>query len=675
MISGINCIDLIKKLNIDTHITTDNTIIIKKKVCEEIEKELDHNCGRIALVDLVNKLNVDILQIEEDCEYLIQNSKNKIILTNGDLLNKQYINNLINKINDSLEIKGILSILEFSQKNVLNSDFVFNLIKEKFSSNSNIIINKNEIYTKNFIEQQKTILNGILNSVSIPTTVASIQNQYNIHESAIKEILGNIKIYYPKLYINAQKNIIQNWLIQNGYIEFDFVKQYNIDNPKEYLLKIVPNIHICSNFAFTKAFCEQFEANINEIKHENFINILNWLPLSYQLNDVSEFINSLSLLRTLNKNTDKNDDNYIKQLKNFLVKNIYIKNCYNILKKYIEKKSIAYIQTKEYKIETDIQKRSTFLIQKEVKRLNQKELTDELKKQIEILNNELKIDENEVIEEVVKILKENLEEDYKYLLKSVFVPQNNEYQININEKLKLSDLIVRKYINLQMKSDSLKHFKDENIRRRLIDDLFENDFNELSILILAFSLMINLHDYTLFIDEKYNTINVDPIEKSLAIKNLDPPLSDLLNNLFQSLKNKLDISDIFEVLNTILTELQIKATPENEEIIKKEILKLNKDSLIQQLKENGKNINENSNHALILHLICLLIFQDSYNSPLFVSGKYVPSLLKGPLKQNNHHSDLLRYQKLIINKLKNKISDSETKNLLELSHTLIKLYI
>jgi len=186
MISGINCIDLIKKLNIDTHITTDNTIIIKKKVCEEIEKELDHNCGRIALVDLVNKLNVDILQIEEDCEYLIQNSKNKIILTNGDLLNKQYINNLINKINDSLEIKGILSILEFSQKNVLNSDFVFNLIKEKFSSNSNIIINKNEIYTKNFIEQQKTILNGILNSVSIPTTVASIQNQYNIHESAIK---------------------------------------------------------------------------------------------------------------------------------------------------------------------------------------------------------------------------------------------------------------------------------------------------------------------------------------------------------------------------------------------------------------------------------------------------------------------------------------------------------
>jgi len=151
----------------------------------------------------------------------------------------------------------------------------------------------------------------------------------------------------------------------------------------------------------------------------------------------------------------------------------------------------------------------------------------------------LKIDENEVIEEVVKILKENLEEDYKYLLKSVFVPQNNEYQININEKLKLSDLIVWKYINLQMKSDSLKHFKDENIRRRLIDDLFENDFNELSILILAFSLMINLHDYTLFIDEKYNTINVDPIEKSLAIKNLDPPLSDLLNNLFQSLKNKL----------------------------------------------------------------------------------------------------------------------------------------
>jgi len=100
---------------------------------------------------------------------------------------------------------------------------------------------------------------------------------------------------------------------------------------------------------------------------------MNWLPLSYQLSDVSEFLNSLSLLKTLNKNIEKTDDNYIKQLKNYLVKNVYIKNCYSILKNYIEKKSFAYAQTKEYRIETD-QKRSTFLIQKEVKRLNQKEV-------------------------------------------------------------------------------------------------------------------------------------------------------------------------------------------------------------------------------------------------------------------------------------------------------------
>lgn len=96
--------------------------------------------------------------------------------------------------------------------------------------------------------------------------------------------------------------------------------------------------------------------------------------MSYQLSDVSEFLNSLSLLKSLNKNIDKNDDNYIKQLKNFLVKNLYIKNCYNILKNYIEKKSIAYVQTKEYKIESDIQKRSSFLIQKEINKLSQKEV-------------------------------------------------------------------------------------------------------------------------------------------------------------------------------------------------------------------------------------------------------------------------------------------------------------
>jgi len=93
------------------------------------------------------------------------------------------------------------------------------------------------------------------------------------------------------------------------------------------------------------------------------------------------------------------------------------------------------------------------------------------------------------------------------------------------------------------------------------------------------------------------------------------------------------------------------------------------------LKDNTKNINENSNHALILHLICLLIFQDSYNLPLFVTGKYVPTLLKGPLKQNEHRANLLRFQKLIILNLKKNISEEDMKELLELSHSLSLLYI
>ncbi|ORX77084.1 hypothetical protein BCR32DRAFT_270870 [Anaeromyces robustus] len=675
MISGINCIDLIEKLNLENHLTSDDVIITKKRVCEEIKKELDHNCGRISLVDLVNKLNVDILQIEEDCDYLIQNSKNGITINNGDLISEKYINNIINKITASLEIYGILSILDFSQKNVLNADFVYNLVKEKFISNPNFVISKNEIYNKDYINKQKTILNGILNGITIPTTISCIQNQYHIHDAAIQELLGNTKIYYPKLYSNAQKNIIQNWLIQNSYIEFDFVKQYNIDNPKEYLLTIQPDIHICSNFAFTKSFCEQFEANISEIKHENFINVINLLPPSYQPSDASEFLNSLSLLKILNKNVDKTDDNYIKQLKNFLVKNIYIKTCYNILKNYIEKKSIVYAQTKEYKIETDIQKRSSFLIQKEVKRLNQKELTDELIKQIELINNELKVDEEEVLSEIVKILKENLEEDYKNLLKSIFIPQNNGYKIDLNEKHKLSDLTTKKFINTQMKLEAIECFKDENVKNRLIDDLFNTDFNELSTLLLAYALLVNFHDYTLFIDEKYNAINVDPVEKTLALKNLDNPLSELLNDLFETLNNKKDISKFIELVESLLIELQIKPNLDNEEIIKKEILNLNKDSLIQQLKDNIVNLNENSNHALILHLICLLIFQQSYNLPLFISGKYVPFLLKGPLKQNENHPVLLHYQKLIISKLKNKISDTDLKQLPELSQSLIKLFL
>jgi len=163
---------------------------------------------------------------------------------------------------------------------------------------------------------------------------------------------------------------------------------------------------------------------------------------------------------------------------------------------------------------------------------------DELTKQLEVINNELKADEEEVIEEVVKILKENLEEDYRTLLKSIFVPQNNEYKVNLNEKLKLADLVTRKFINTGMKLEAIECFSDENVKNKLINDLFETDFDELSILILAYALMISLHDYTLFINENYNAIKVEPIEKSLALKNLEKPISDMLNDLFKSIDNK-----------------------------------------------------------------------------------------------------------------------------------------
>jgi len=139
-----------------------------------------------------------------------------------------------------------------------------------------------------------------------------------------------------------------------------------------------------------------------------------------------------------------------------------------------------------------------------------------------------------------------LEEDYRTLLKSIFVPQNNEYKVNIDEKLKLSDLINRKFINTKMKLEAIECFKDSNIKRKLIDELFNTDFDELSVLLLAYSLMINLHDYTLFIDEKYNAIKVDPIEKSLALKNLESPLSDLFNELFEILMDKkVNIAKLF----------------------------------------------------------------------------------------------------------------------------------
>nr|XP_039264399.1 E3 UFM1-protein ligase 1-like [Styela clava] len=258
-LSERNCIEILLKLQemklLDVIHTMDGKeYLTPSQLTQEIKNELYIHGGLVSLVELQSLLNIDFSYIESKANE-IASSSNSIFLVLGKLLDKAYLDNIAEEINDTLQSIGQVKIADLCKSYDLPGEF---LIAELVNRLGTIIDgrldenNKDAIFTEAFISRHKCKIRGILTAISRPTSLQPILGECKMSSklfyAIIDELLAENRIhgdfvgkrsdkstFLPEMYVKTQNQCIDNFYQQNGYLEYDMLTKMGIGDAKSYI--------------------------------------------------------------------------------------------------------------------------------------------------------------------------------------------------------------------------------------------------------------------------------------------------------------------------------------------------------------------------------------------------------------------------------------------------------
>lgn len=190
-----NCVEIVKKLIeldlIKVIFTCDGKeYLTPEHLQKEIEDELIVNGGRIELTQLVTILNVDLVHIEARAGDLVRSTSsdpdNKITLTQGRLISREYKDKLAEEINEKLAVTGKVTIEELTKQYDLPSDFID---QEILSPRLGTIIKGSRdrfktrtILTDSYVKHYHYKIRGVLSAITRPTSLPSLATRYKFPE-------------------------------------------------------------------------------------------------------------------------------------------------------------------------------------------------------------------------------------------------------------------------------------------------------------------------------------------------------------------------------------------------------------------------------------------------------------------------------------------------------------
>lgn len=206
-LSERNCIDIIKRLIemklIDVIFTNDGKeYLTSDHLLYEIKNELYATGGRIAIPDLVTTLNVDYGHIETKANYISRTSGGEINIVLGQLVSREYKDNLASEIDLHLQESGSLAISELAKQYDLPADFVINLIDERLDSLIKGKLDKEAriIYTYDYIASYESKISGIFSAITRPVALQTIVNRYDIPEKILNSKICFYVIHYSIMF-------------------------------------------------------------------------------------------------------------------------------------------------------------------------------------------------------------------------------------------------------------------------------------------------------------------------------------------------------------------------------------------------------------------------------------------------------------------------------------------
>ncbi len=280
----------------------------------EIRDELLVSRGRISLVDLASALNVDFTHVEQQAANVVRQDGNRTHLVLGQVVDSNYLDTLCEQVNEGLQHSGLVSISALTKEHDLPSEFLQEQVGKRLGGIIEGFRDAQDpriILTPSYVQRNRAKIRGALSAITVPTSVQEIVNRFGIQEhlffSLAEELIqtGRIKgsisggkraskaTFVPAAHARAQTRWVDDFMAQNGYVEYDAVSRLGISDPKTFLKKRFHDrkVHFLSACCIGEEMLDLAESSVEEAAASSaWVDASPLLPSSLSDEDVKQIL-------------------------------------------------------------------------------------------------------------------------------------------------------------------------------------------------------------------------------------------------------------------------------------------------------------------------------------------------------------------------------------------------
>ncbi|KZS14106.1 E3 UFM1-protein ligase 1 [Daphnia magna] len=370
-LSERNCIEIVSKLIdlklIDVFYTNDGKeYITLEQLSREICDELYLHGGRISLTDLVPILNISYHAIESRAQNISQ-TKPEIHLVSGQLIDDDHLDHIAEEINENLQQTGQITVVELTKQYELPMEFILQQIRKRLGT---IIQGQQDKYdhhvffTEGFLARNRARIRGALSAITVPTSVSAIIAQNKLPErlffAVADELIStkriqaslsggrqaNVATFIPDVHSRSQNEWIDNFLKQNGYLEYAALTRLGLGDPKSFCRKRFRETSLLylSSCCVGSYILQQIEAAVEEaLVSQSWVEVLPLLPSVFDEEDAEQIIQHV--LKN-SQNLPGKDALVIGH--SAVTSNAYVQNLRLIFKPMIEEKASEVVASGDY---------------------------------------------------------------------------------------------------------------------------------------------------------------------------------------------------------------------------------------------------------------------------------------------------------------------------------------
>mmetsp|Transcript_25748 Transcript_25748/g.67411 ORF Transcript_25748/g.67411 Transcript_25748/m.67411 type:complete len:745 (-) Transcript_25748:110-2344(-) len=305
-----NCIDLLAKL-FETqqvklfHTSNGREWITPEALDREIVDSLIANGGRLSLTDIPGEVGVAIEHVETRLDHVCKGSISRL---HGELVTNEYLQSLVEQIEDSLELFGCLSVSDLAVRFNLPAEFVREKLLTRVDSSHTVL--QHEVRTGLHSARVEARLLGCLRGCLRPVQLSAVAQRVGIDEHSLAshvqrllkdDIRGRLvgPVFTPQVFLDAQTTQFDSFFSSNQYVPLALAQSSGVNIDEWSKTKQIEGVVLSTVFLGGELLDEALSQIGEAVTSGSWINVETVVPTSLVEADVTELLNHLSAKRKL----------------------------------------------------------------------------------------------------------------------------------------------------------------------------------------------------------------------------------------------------------------------------------------------------------------------------------------------------------------------------------------